>query len=206
MADLTLSLKPKLPSVLDRSLYFGTSSPKKPAEVSLSSFCFLFAEIVGYCRQQVKTTTEWEERLASIGYQVGLRTLDLCVSRDKAPKRETSLLSMLLFIQNSCWKMLFGKPASSLLENESEHTYIIVDDDMQVDRYISVPADFADLNCAAFVAGIVRAILSEAQFHCRVTAHSSENPAEFPNQRRFRVEFEPHVLARDARLNEARKK
>ena len=90
-----------LPNILDRQ-------PTKK-EVSLSAFSFLFAEIVRQCRNNVATTDEWEERLAELGYQVGIRALDLAVTRDRNPKRETNLVNMLAFVQTNCWKMLFGK-------------------------------------------------------------------------------------------------
>lgn len=47
----------------------------------------------------------------------------------------------------------------------------IVDDDLLVTRYISVPNDLKGLSCAAFVAGIVKAILDGAQFVCIALPH-----------------------------------
>jgi hypothetical protein len=182
-----------LPSILDRQ-------PKKAeTQVSLSAFSFLFAEIVSYCRNNVPTMEEWEERLAEVGHHVGVRTLELCVSRDRAPKRETNLVNMLVFIQTNCWKMLFGRQASRL-EKISDDKYTIVDDDLLVCRYVSVPPDLKGLSCAAFVAGVVRALLDGAQFPARVTAHSTPQLQEnLPNQTRILMEFEDHVVAREAR-------
>ena len=44
---------------------------------------------------------------------------------------------------------------------------MISDRGMIVNTYISVPKEMAGLNCAAFVAGIVEAILAGADFVCR---------------------------------------
>jgi hypothetical protein len=52
--------------------------------------------------------------------------------------------------------------------------FLISDRDLIVNQFISVPADMSSLNCGAFVAGIVEAILDGAHFPARVTAHSVE--------------------------------
>jgi hypothetical protein len=51
---------------------------------------------------------------------------------------------------------LFGKTAD-LLEKDDDHdnTYMISDTDIIVNKFVSVPRDMGDLNCASFVAGIV---------------------------------------------------
>lgn len=62
-------------------------------------------------------------RLNEFGYRVGLRMLELLVWRDRNPKRETRMLSILYFIHTALWKGLFGKQADSLeksTENEDE--------------------------------------------------------------------------------------
>ena len=49
---------------------------------------------------------------------------------------------------------------------------MISDTDLFVNKYISVPKDMGGLNCAAFVAGIVKGALDNAGFPARC--------AEFP--------------------------
>ena len=101
----------------------------------------------------------------------------------------------------------FVPQAASRLEKIDENKYTIVDDDMLVCQYISVPADLKPLSCAAFVAGIVKAILDGSQFSAKVTAHSTPQAQEgLLNQTRFLVEFDDHVVAREMRLAETRKK
>jgi hypothetical protein len=65
-------------------------------------------------------------RLNEFGYRVGLRMLELLVWRDRNPKREVRVLSILYFIHTALWKGLFGKQADSLeksTENEDECTF-----------------------------------------------------------------------------------
>lgn len=50
---------------------------------------------------------------------------------------------------------------------QAEDEYMISDYDLFVNKYISVPKDFGQLNCAAFVAGIVKGVLEGAGFSAR---------------------------------------
>ena len=51
---------------------------------------------------------------------------------------------------------------------QAEDEYMISDTDLFVNRFISVPKDMGQLNCAAFVAGIVRGALDGAGFPARL--------------------------------------
>ena len=53
-------------------------------------------------------------RLADVGYDVGVRMLELLVYREKAGKREVRILGILSFLHTNVWKSLFGKTADSL--------------------------------------------------------------------------------------------
>ena len=48
---------------------------------------------------------------------------------------------------------------------------MIRDNDPVTNRYISVPRDYAPLNCASYIGGIVRGVLDAADFvrHCAVS-------------------------------------
>jgi hypothetical protein len=59
-------------------------------------------------------------RLGELGYRVGLRLFELLCWRDRAVKRETKHLQMLIFIHSVVWKTLFGKQADSL-EKSNDH-------------------------------------------------------------------------------------
>lgn len=73
-------------------------------------------------------------------------------------RRETRLLGVLSFIHTTVWRCLFGKPAESLERGtDREDEYMISDRELLVNRFISVPRDMGQLNCGAFVSGIVKA-------------------------------------------------
>ena len=50
---------------------------------------------------------------------------------------------------------------------QAEDEYMISDFDLFVTKYISVPKDMGQLNCAAFIAGIVKGALDGAGFPAR---------------------------------------
>ena len=77
-----------------------------------------------------------------MGHQVGSRLLDLVFVREKAAKRETKLLNVLLFVKSTLWKTLFGKEADKLEHaNDDERTYYIIEKEPLVNKFISVPKD-----------------------------------------------------------------
>lgn len=49
---------------------------------------------------------------------------------------------------------------------------MISDVDLMVNKYVSVPKDMGGLNCAAFVAGIVKGSLDNAGFPARLRTYS----------------------------------
>lgn len=50
---------------------------------------------------------------------------------------------------------------------QADDEYMISDTEVFVNKFISVPKDMGQLNCAAFVAGIVKGILGGAGFPAR---------------------------------------
>ncbi|KAH0551750.1 hypothetical protein GP486_007030, partial [Trichoglossum hirsutum] len=69
---------------------------------------------------------------------------------------------------------------------------MISDNDPLVNQYISVPKEMSQLNCAAFVAGIVEGVCDGTGFPARVTAHGV--PTEmWPGKTVFLIKFEPEV-------------
>ncbi|CAN8004314.1 unnamed protein product [Ixodes hexagonus] len=133
-------------------------------------------------------------RLSELGFHVGQRILDLLHVREKNYKRETKLLNILLFIKTSVWKTLFGKEADKLEQaNEDDRTYYLIEKEPLVIKFISVPKDRGDLNCAAFVAGIIEAILIGCNFPAKVTAHWYKGTT-------FMIKFDESVIVRDKSL------
>lgn len=77
---------------------------------------------------------------------------------------------------------------------------MIVDNEPLVNAYISVPKEMSQLNCAAYVAGMIEGVCDGAGFPARVTAHSvggKEEGEMWPGKTVFLVKFEGEVLERE---------
>jgi hypothetical protein len=111
---------------------------------------------------------------------------------------------------------------------QAEDEYMISDYDLFVTKFISVPKEMGHLNCAAYVAGIVRGVLEGAGFParcaeqrscsescdtashpappcclpaaCRVTAHSVPVKDQPRPKTTILIKFDASVLAREQRL------
>ncbi|KFZ61555.1 Trafficking protein particle complex subunit 5, partial [Antrostomus carolinensis] len=141
-------------------------------DVALGAFALLFSELVQYCQSRVYSVAELQAKLAQLGHQVGLRVLDALVAREKNGRRETKVLNVLLFIKGPVWRNLFGKEADKLEQaNDDDNT----------------------LNCAAFTAGLVEAILTASGFPAKVTAHWHKGTT-------LMIKFDEAVIARDKSL------
>ncbi|KAL7749781.1 hypothetical protein RI367_004657 [Sorochytrium milnesiophthora] len=186
-------------SILDRHL-----NKSRNDQVSVAAFAFLFSEAVQYTQKRVTGIADLEKKLNALGYRVGQRYLELLFYRDRGgtnAKRETRVLQMLIFINTVVWKALFGKQADGLEKStENEDEYMISDNDLLVNRFISVPRELSQLNAGAFVAGVVEAILHGSQFPARVTAHTVPIEGQ-PNRTTVLIKFEASVLQREALLD-----
>ncbi|XP_056143413.1 trafficking protein particle complex subunit 5-like isoform X1 [Lampris incognitus] len=176
-------------TILERPL----TRPK--TEVSVSAFALLFSEMVQYCQSRVYSVTELQTRLSDMGQSVGASLVDALVLREKNGKRETKVLNILLFIKVNVWKSLFGKEADKLEQaNDDDKTYYIIEKEPLINAYISVPKENSTLNCAAFTAGIVEAILTHSGFSAKVTAHWHKGTT-------LMIKFDESVIARDKTLD-----
>ncbi|KGL85609.1 Trafficking protein particle complex subunit 5, partial [Tinamus guttatus] len=125
---------------------------------------------------------------------VGLRLLDVLVSRERGLRRETKLLGALLFVKGPAWRSLFGKEADKLEQaNDDDRTFYIIEREPLVNAFISVPRDHSSLNCAAFTAGLVEALLAAAGFPAKVTAHWHKGTT-------LMIKFDEAVVARERGL------
>merc|ERR1712142_691776 len=141
------------------------------------------------------TVPELQGKLHDLGWQVGARIIDLIFVRDRTAKRELKLLNALLMVKTTLWKTLFGKEADKLEHaNDDERTYYIIEKEPLVNTFISVPKDKGSLNCAAFVAGIVEAVLVGCNFPAKVTAHWHKGTT-------FMVKFDEQVIKRDKMID-----
>jgi len=134
------------------------------AEVSLSFFSFLFAELVAHC-------SEGEEHLElglhRMGLDLGLRIFPLFHLRDRPFRRELKPLGGLQFIASSVWKSLFG-PAAEIMTTDQPNEYYLVDRGMLLNKFISISESDASannmVNCAYFAAGLIEGMMHSASF------------------------------------------
>ena len=76
---------------------------------------------------------------------------------------------------------------------------MISDNEPLVNYFISVPKEMSQLNCAAFVAGIIEGVCDGTAFPARVSAHNQ--PSEmWPGKTIFLIKFQPEVLERERLL------
>lgn len=213
--------------ILDKSLSKGKG------EINLSTFAFLFSEMVRYAQNKSSTVQELQDHLARYGKFVGSRLLDLVVLREKGYKRDTKLVNSLMFIRGTLWKSLFNKEADKLersTENpchcewdwvfgenslrfpDRRHHVLISDYLIEkaplVNTFISLPKDKSSLNCAAFTAGVIEAFLTVSPPLTAPTPQGNNFPckvsAHWHMGTAYLIEFEEHVIARENNLLDSR--
>lgn len=148
-------------------------------------------------------------RLNNQGYPIGIRLLDLLLTRSANPLasiRPTRILPLLQFIAQTLYRHLFGRPADALERSGDDPSqYMLFDNEPMVNTYISLPREMSNLNCAAFVAGIIEGVCDGAGFATEgVTAHSvgaqeesKEGKAMWPGKTVFLIKFKKEVLERE---------
>jgi len=177
------------PSIVDKSLSRGKG------EVSLTAYALLFSEVVQYSHNRVASVNELHNKLSELGQSVGVRMVDLLFVRERNYKRETKMLQILLFVKGTLWKSLFGKEADKLdRATDDEHIYYLIEKEPLVNKFISVPRDKSSINCAAFISGIIEAVLNTTGFPAKVTALWHQGTT-------FMIKFEDSVLIRDKQLD-----
>ena len=178
------------------SIYEKNFKSKK--EVSSSAFFFLFSEIVQYCIK--KDRQDLEKQLEEMGYPLGARFLELIVFRDKGSKKETNIVSILLFIKHSIWPIVFNKIDCSVEQNENQtNIYMIKEENSLCNQFACLPRGQRHANCSAFTAGLIEGILNAAGFSARVTAlfDSEEGNPESIERTTYLINFAPEVLERN---------
>lgn len=190
---LTLAVAP------NHSIYERSTQTKKASEMSLSALAFLFCEIVNWAHSNSKGIQDLEGRLNGLGYQVGQRYLELIKLREgiKYGRRETKIIEILQFIHGPFWKAVFGKTANELEKSQDVNDeYMVIDNVPIVAKFISIPREYGNLNCSAFVAGIVEGALDSAGFNATVTAHSAPE-GECTTRTVFLVKFDELLFLRE---------
>lgn len=188
-----------LTPTLHSSIYDRNTNTKKISEISLLTLSFLFCEIVSWAHGKSKGVLDLEGRLNGLGYQIGQRYLELVKLREgmKYSKREIRIIEILQFIHGPFWKAIFGKTANELEKSQDVHDeYMIIDNTPLISKFISIPKEYGDLNCSAFVAGIVEGALDSSGFHATVVAHSAPTP-EAPLRTVFLIKFDESLFTRE---------
>lgn len=162
-------------------------------------------------------------RLNLQGHPIGLKLLDLLLYREnpRSQLRPRDIITLLHIIKIQLWTHLFGRQADRLEKSSNPDTpdeYMIIDNEPLVNAYVSVPREMSQLNCAAYVAGMIEGVCDGAGFPARVTAHSVGGQAAagdaaaaaeggggpvqemWPGKTVFLVKFAPEVLEREAYL------
>ncbi|KAF2659714.1 TRAPP I complex [Lophiostoma macrostomum CBS 122681] len=151
-----------------KTIYDRNLNRSKNAELSRAAFAYLFVEMISYAQKNVKDISALEKRLNTQGYPLGLRLLDLLLSRSPSPLssiRPTRIITLLQFIGNTLWRHLFARAADALERSESDAgQYMIFDNDPMVNSYISLPREMRGFNAAAYVAGVIEGFCDGAGF------------------------------------------
>jgi len=162
----------------------------------LSAFSFLISEFVQYSLN--RRSVDAEKRLADTGYHVGVRLLELISFREKNFKRELKLIGILTFISSSVWRYLFSKNADSLERStDTNDEYMISDNQLLVNKFISPSKDYSSFNAGAFVAGIVEGFLDAAEFPAKVSAHTVPIEGQKTPRTVILIKFQSEVIARE---------
>lgn len=200
-----------------KTIYDRNLNRTKNAELSRAAFAYLFVEMIAYAQRNVRDIATLEKRLNTQGYPLGLRLLDLLLSRSPQPLtstpsiRPTRISTLIQWIAQTLWRHLFGRPADALERSATDATqYMLYDNDPMVNQYISLPREISGLNCAAFVAGIVEGVCDGAGFATEgVSAHSvgeqgsgegkegKEKEEMWPGKTVFLIKFKQEVLERE---------
>lgn len=192
-----------------KTIYSRPLNRSRTQELSQASFAYLFGEMVSYAQKRVTDIQDLERRLNEQGHPIGLKLLDLLLYREppRTQLRPLTILTLLSFVTTTLWKHLFSRPADALEKsNESADQYMIIDNDPLVNQYISVPKEMSQLNCAAFVAGIIEGAADGAGFPARVTAHTvggqgGKDGELWPGRTVFVIKFQPEVVERESFLS-----
>ncbi|ROV96860.1 hypothetical protein VPNG_09267 [Cytospora leucostoma] len=199
-----------------KTIYHRTLNRTRTSELSQASFAYLFGEMVSYAQRRVTGIQDLEKRLNVQGHPIGLKLLDLLLHREppRSQLRPRDIITLLHLIKIQLWTHLFGRQADAIQRSSNPETpdeYMIIDNEPLVNAYISVPREMSQLNCAAYVAGMIEGVCDGAGFPARVTAHSQDGgeagePAQemWPGKTVFLVKFAGEVLEREAYLGVAK--
>ncbi|KAK5725735.1 Trafficking protein particle complex subunit 31 [Elasticomyces elasticus] len=167
-----------------KTIYDRNLSRTQTTPTSLPAFAYLFNTLITHHHSQSGSVSEIETRLNRAGYPIGIKLLDLLLYRQQTAtqrpaQRPTRILELLQFVHTTLWRALFNRTADALEQSTSKkNEYMIVDNEPVVNTYISIPREMSQLNCAAFIAGVIEGLCDAAGFAMEgVTAHWAHEQA-----------------------------
>ncbi|KAI4173894.1 MAG: hypothetical protein LQ343_002662 [Gyalolechia ehrenbergii] len=185
-----------------KTIYDRNLNRTRTAELSRASFAYLFSEMVSYAQKRVTGIQDLERRLNEQGYPLGLRLLPLLLYREppRTSVRPNRILPLLQFVHGPLWRHLFGRTADAIEHSSSvNNEYMISDNEPLVNQYISVPKEMNQLNCAAYVAGIIEGVCDGCGLKAAVSAHNGGTEM-WPGKTVFLIRFEEGVVERESLL------
>ncbi|KAA6408486.1 MAG: TRAPP I complex [Lasallia pustulata] len=189
-----------------KTIYDRHLNRTRTSELSRASFAYLFSEIVTYAQRRVTGIQDLERRLSAQASPLGPRLLPLLLYRSppRSTPRPHRILALLTFITQPLWRHLFARPADSLEKSTAnDNEYMIADNEPLVNTYVSVPKEMSQLNCAAFVAGVLEGVCEAAGLGAQVTAHNAGTEL-WPGRTVFLVRFEGGVVEREGAVERGR--
>ncbi|KAI4183117.1 MAG: hypothetical protein L6R41_005582 [Letrouitia leprolyta] len=185
-----------------KTIYDRNLNRTRTAELSRASFAYLFSEMVSYAQKRVTGIQDLERRLNEQGYPLGLRLLPLLIYREpqRTSVRPNRILPLLQFVHGPLWRHLFGRTADAIEHSSSANNeYMISDNEPLVNQYISVPKEMNQLNCAAYVAGIIEGVCDGCGLKAAVSAHNGGTEM-WPGKTVFLIRFDEGVVEREGLL------
>ncbi|KAL8998306.1 MAG: hypothetical protein Q9169_002620 [Polycauliona sp. 2 TL-2023] len=186
-----------------KTIYDRNLNRTRTAELSRASFAYLFGEMVSYAQKRVTGIQDLERKLNEQGYPLGLRLLPLILYREppRTSVRPNRILPLLQFIHGSLWRHLFGRTADAIEHSSTvNNEYMISDNEPLVNQYISVPKEMSQLNCAAYVAGMMEGVCDGCGLKAAVSAHNGGTEM-WPGKTVFLIRFDEGVVEREGLLD-----
>ncbi|KAL9635695.1 MAG: hypothetical protein Q9204_002534 [Flavoplaca sp. TL-2023a] len=186
-----------------KTIYDRNLNRTRTAELSRASFAYLFGEMVSYAQKRVTGIQDLERKLNEQGYPIGLRLLPLLLYREppRTSVRPNRILPLLQFIHGPFWRHLFGRTADAIEHSSTANNeYMISDNEPLVNQYISVPKEMNQLNCAAYVAGMIEGVCDGCGLKAAVSAHNGGTEM-WPGKTVFLIRFDDGVVEREALLD-----
>ncbi|KAK4989097.1 Trafficking protein particle complex subunit 31 [Elasticomyces elasticus] len=199
-----------------RSIYDRNLNRTQRSQLSLSSLAHIFNALIQHAHARSPSVADFESRLSKAGYPLGVKLLELHLYRGTAPAggatgagaagaagtRPVRILALLQFIHTTLWRALFGRSADALeISSTKANEYMITDNEPVLNSFISVPREMSQLNCAAYLAGIIEGVCDAAGFATEgVSAHWAEGDELWPGKTIFLVRFREAVVEREEML------